>query len=265
MPETLAGKPPLPPILFLHGFMGNRYDWQIVAESLGDRHHVLAADLPGHGTDSVDVPVELDMSGCSKLLAAQISKLGLAPIALCGYSMGGRLALYLAVNYPDTVDRLILESASPGLDTDAKRTARAAQDIGLSGRLAKIQAGSTEHQAFLEDWYDMPLFASIHRHPALLAELVERRLAQGNPARQATALCSLGTGIQPSLWPELPDFTTPTLLLTGEMDRKYRIIAEDMAQACPAMAVEILADCGHNVHLERPDAFIASTRAFLAT
>ena len=69
--------------------------------------------------------------------------------------------------------------------------------------------------------------------------------------------------MQPDLWPALAEYTTPTLLIVGEADRKYRIIAEDMCRACPAMAMEVFSGCGHNVHLENLGGWLTAVRAFL--
>lgn len=263
-PITLAGAAPKPPVVLLHGFMGDPEDWRPVADALGDRHHVLAVSLPGHGPDWQGVAIgELDMAACAAGIVDHLDALGLERPALAGYSLGGRVALFLAMHYPKKIGRLILESASPGLDTAEKRENRQAQDRILAERLANLAPGSHGFRAFLEEWYAMPLFSTLQRDPASVQALIERRVHQCAPGLVAQSLHTLGTGSQPDLWPKLDALTVPTLAIAGELDRKFRIIAEDMARACPAMAVEILSGCGHNVHLEHPDAFVTVVRAFL--
>jgi 2-succinyl-6-hydroxy-2,4-cyclohexadiene-1-carboxylate synthase len=263
-PVTLAGAAPMPPVVLLHGFLGDAEDWRPVAEALGDRHHVLAVNLPGHGPDWSRVAVSaVDMAACAAGLVAQFQDLGLAQVALVGYSMGGRIALYLARQYPERVGRLVMESASPGIQDEEQRALRARQDGELATRLDAMEAGSRAFRTFLEDWYSQPLFASLQSHPDRRTFLIEQRLARCTPSLLAAALRGLGTGSQPSLWDELHAFRTPTLIVAGELDRKFRIIAEDMALACPAVASEILTGCGHNVHLENSAAFVTIVRAFL--
>lgn len=263
-PVTLAGSPDSPPLLLLHGFLGGMEDWMGAAQSLAKDFHVLAVNLPGHGPGWRGWAVEVQgMAACAAGIVAGLDAVGIRHCDLVGYSMGGRLALYLAVHYPERFTHLVIESASPGLDTPEKRKTRAAQDGALASQLAAMAPRSPEFRAFLEEWYDQPLFASLKQHPEMRAILVAQRHAHGNPALLARSIRALGTGVQPDLWPALSEFATPTLLITGELDRKFSIIAEDMCRACPAMAMEVLSGCGHNVHLENPSAWLTVVRAFL--
>ncbi len=263
-PTALAGTPDKHPLLLFHGFMGNMKDWRPLANALSDHHHVLGVNLPGHGPEWENANVSaFDMAHCAATLNEQLDQMGIGPCALLGYSMGGRFALYLAVNFPERYTRVVLESASPGLDTGEKRQARQAQDQRLSDRLIEMEPGSEDYRAFLETWYDLPLFDSLRSRPELRKELIDRRVNSNSPHLLAQSLLTFGTGTQPNLWPDLADYRTPTLLLVGEQDRKYRIIAEKMCAACPAMAMEVFADCGHIVHLEKPEAMVTTVRGFL--
>lgn len=263
-PVTLAGHPDRPPVLLLHGFLGGTEDWMPLAQSLGADFHVLAVNLPGHGPGWRGWAVEAQgMAACAAGIVAGLDAAGIGRVSLVGYSMGGRLALYLAIHYPERFGRLVLESASPGMETSEKRKMRAAQDGALAQRLAAMAPRSSEFRAFLEEWYEQPLFTSLKQHPETRAILIARRHAHGTPALLARSLRALGTGVQPDLWPALSEFATPTLLITGELDRKFTIIAEDMGRACQAMAVEVFSGCGHNVHLENPGAWLTVVRAFL--
>lgn len=244
--------------------MGQAEDWHPLAEALGTRHHIFAINLPGHGPGwTPEAVAALDVPACAAAIAAHLDALDSGPVAILGYSMGGRIALYLALHYPEWVSRLILESASPGLDTEEKRSIRAAQDNALADRLESLEPRSPAFRDFVEEWYRQPLFTSLHHHRQELDALVARRVSTCDPRFLALALRTLGTGVQPDLWPALHAFAIPTLLIAGEADRKFRIIAEDMALACPAMAVEILSGCGHNVHLECPEAYATVVNAFL--
>jgi len=263
-PIDLGGTSDGAPLLLFHGFMGEVADWAFLEAALRESHRLLGVNLPGHGDGWRGYPVETcDMARCADALNAHLDEMAVGACALLGYSMGGRFALYLACHFPERYPRVILESASPGLDTEEKRAARRAQDELLAERLAVVPAGSEAHRAFLDAWYALPLFETLHDRPAVLEDLIARRLARGNPQLLAQSLLALGTGAQPDLWPALADYRTPTLLLVGEEDRKFRIIAEDMCAACPAMAMEAFAGCGHTVHLENPEGFVTVVRSFL--
>lgn len=264
-PIVLAGDPANPPLLLIHGFMGNVDDWYRVAQAFSATHYVLGVNLPGHGPDWADVDLsDFDMHRTARGLINHLDAMGIGSCSLLGYSMGGRFALFLAIQYPERFTRVILESASPGLDTAEKQHARQIQDRALTDQLRTMDVGSEEYRDFLEEWYDLPLFESLRAKPELRATLIQRRVAENNPARLADSLGPLSTGNQPNLWPALATYTTPTLLLVGEQDRKYRMLAEDMCAACPAMAMEAFSDCGHIVHLEKPEAFLTTVRSFLA-
>jgi 2-succinyl-6-hydroxy-2,4-cyclohexadiene-1-carboxylate synthase len=121
---------------------------------------------------------------------------------------------------------------------------------------------SIELRTFLDEWYQQPLFASLHRDPERLANLKAHRAGQDNH-QLAEALRALGAGVQPSLWPEWVSNHIPTLLVAGALDENYVAIAREMGELCPAAEVAILPDCGHNVHFENPTVYTDRVLAFL--
>jgi 2-succinyl-6-hydroxy-2,4-cyclohexadiene-1-carboxylate synthase len=265
-PIPLAGTPSGPPLLLIHGFMGNADDWRPVADRLCERHYVLGVNLPGHGAGWDGEPIETyDMAACASALNEHLDSMALGPCTLLGYSMGGRFALYLAVHFPERYIRIVLESASPGLDTQEKRDSRRDFDALLADQLSTIGSNKDGYRIFLEEWYALPLFESLSLQPEKRERLIESRVAGNDPSILAKSLVSLGTGAQPDLWPALTSYGTPTLLIVGELDRKFRMIAEDMSAICPAMAMEVFAQCGHVVHLEKTDAFVVAVRGFLGS
>jgi 2-succinyl-6-hydroxy-2,4-cyclohexadiene-1-carboxylate synthase len=78
----------------------------------------------------------------------------------------------------------------------------------------------------------------------------------------AACLRGVGTGAQPSFWDSLPDIKMPTLLLTGEEDRKFTQVAESMAEGIPGAALRMIPKAGHAIHLENPFAWLAAVRTF---
>ena len=253
-----------PPVVLLHGFLGTGEDWRVVRNGLSPRFDCHCPDLPGHGGNPrVSEGGMGSLEDAAHWLSGCLDDWQAPQCGLVGYSMGGRLALMTALRHPKRVSCLVLESASPGLKTAEERTARLRHDAEVAARLDETAVSPDRLHAFLTWWYDQPLFASLHDR-GLVEELVARRLrGVKHGSALAEALMAFSTGAQPSLWEELPEHRIPTLLIVGERDRKYRFIAEEMAERCPAMAVEVFASCGHNVHLENPDGYTTAVRSFL--
>ena len=254
---SIQGAPDQPSFCFLHGFMGRSGDWAPIVSALNAEMYALTVDLPGHGASLGVADHYYSMEGATQALADVLDDAGIDRCSLVGYSMGGRIALYFALFHPDRVRRLILESASPGLPDEAERAERRALD---ADRTARIRA---DLEGFLGEWYRQPLFASLEAHD-LVEEMVARRRTN-DPDEIARALEGLSPGRQPSLWEHLPDVDVPTLLLTGARDEKYRgITAEAQSRLSNARRV-VVPDAGHNVHAERPQAFVSHLVRFLHT
>jgi len=176
-----------------------------------------------------------------------------------GYSMGGRIALHLALHASGRVRRLVLESASPGLEGAEERARRRADDEALARR---IEDDGIE--AFVRRWEELPLFASQKRLSAEARAAHRARRLANDPLGLAEALRGLGTGTLPSLWGRLSEVGIPTLLVVGALDEKFVRIAGEMERALPRARRVVVPDAGHTVHLERPDAWLEVVTGFLA-
>ncbi|HEX7168441.1 MAG TPA: alpha/beta fold hydrolase [Acidimicrobiales bacterium] len=238
---------PLPRVVLVHGFTQTGRSWPpaIVERLEHDGHEVLAVDVPGHGSAS---HVRADLREGARLLAIR----GHADYV--GYSLGGRLALHVAVYHPESVRRLVLIGATPGIEDAAERRAREKADHALA---TTIQRDGVDE--FLTTWLANPLFASL---PADAAG-VEARL-ENTPSGLASSLRLMGTGAQTPLWEFLPRLTMPALFIVGELDPKFSEIALRMAGEWGGPAsVEVIPNAGHAVHLERPDAVADAIASFL--
>ena len=112
-------------IVCLHGFTGSTKTWQDVYEHVPNHIRVIAIDLIGHGkTDSPKNRTHYTMDAQIDILEQLFNMRQLEHFTLIGYSMGGRTALAYAMKYPKRIDKLILESASPGLKTEKERLER---------------------------------------------------------------------------------------------------------------------------------------------
>ena len=216
-------------LVLLHGFTQTGASWDGVVRELAGRYRALAPDL-GAG------PWEAELDRLSALAPERFT--------LAGYSMGGRLALALALRIPERVERLVLVSASPGLADDGERAARRAADEALAARIEAIGA-----EAFAREWAAQPLFAG--QPPEVAAAAHADRLRR-SAAAHAAQLRGLGTGVMPPLWERLGELAMPVTLVVGERDAKFRGIAERMG--FPAVVVP---GAGHAVHLEAPAAVAA--------
>lgn len=243
--------------MLVHGFTQTQVSWAPVAADLARDHLVVAVDAPGHG-GSTDV--RADLATAAELLDQAVGELlgeagGRA--VYVGYSMGGRLALRLALDRPELVAGLVLLGATAGIDDPADRSARRVADEALAERIERAGV-----EAFLEGWLAQPLFAGLAVDPA---DLAARRA--NTPAGLASSLRLAGTStMDPPWWDELPDLSAPTLVVAGERDEKFTTIARRLAAGIGANArFTTVAGAGHAAHLQQPDAFATLVRAWVAT
>lgn len=252
-----AGNSALPAVLFLHGFMGRGSDWQRVVEPLQQSFYCIAPDLPGHGNTVTRGGDEcFAMEAVAEALQGMLVQLGITQCCVVGYSMGGRLALYLTSTFPKLVRAAVLESASPGLRTEGERQARRLHDEQIAVRL-----GTAPFAEFLQQWYNQPLFLSLRQHAAF-ERVVQQR--SGNTAEGlALSLRCMGTGVQPPLWEALPRIQQPLLLLAGEYDEKFVRIGREMESTCPSAQMRIVEHAGHTIHVENEQAYTEIVQLFL--
>lgn len=249
----LGGPEQAPGLLLLHGFMGDQHEWEALWPALSRHFRCLAVDLPGHGATQA---AQFAMEPVAEALVTLVCELGLRDLRLWGYSMGGRLGLYLLLRYPALWQAGILESSSPGLRTEAEREHRRQVDEKRARWLE-----TEDLHVFLDAWYQQPLFASLREHPSFPALLAQRH--KNNPLLLARSLREMGTGRQPSLWENLDQLQAPVQALVGAQDAKFIRVAEAMAAHQPLITLSTVPDCGHNVHLEDPQACLARALPFL--
>ena len=245
-------------MLFLHGFMGRAEDWSDVRAGLARRLFCITPDLPGHGASLGMPPDRYTMEGAARSVLDVLDGTGVDRATVVGYSMGGRLALYLALRHPDRCAGLFLESASPGLEDATERAARRLAD---EKKAARLESGDFDE--FLRDWYRQPLFASLAHDEGLLRRTIGDRL-RNDPAELAKSLRGMGTGSQPSLWEELPGLRVPALAVAGGLDAKFVEISHRMASRASRMRATVVPGAGHNVHAEAAAAYLSSLETFLS-
>jgi 2-succinyl-6-hydroxy-2,4-cyclohexadiene-1-carboxylate synthase len=254
------------PLLMLHGFTGASDNWLNLCQSAHGgspdpphAHAVILPDLLGHGrTESPHEPSRYAMACAASDLVALLDALRIERAHVLGYSMGARLALYLTLAHPSRVHRLILESGSPGLETEAERETRRTQDEALAMRIQRDGIA-----AFVDEWERLPLWTSQRNLPDAVRRRLRAQRLRNNPVGLANSLRGMGTGAQPSLWEQLPDCRHETLLVVGALDEKFRDIDARMAGLMPHARLVVVPGAGHATHLEQPGRFVREVTEFL--
>jgi 2-succinyl-6-hydroxy-2,4-cyclohexadiene-1-carboxylate synthase len=227
-------------VVLLHGFAGTRRAWDGVAARLdAKRYRPLALDLPGHGALAGARPISF--AACvEQVLAAAPPR-----FALCGYSLGGRIALHVALAAPERITRLALVSCGAGIEDDAERAARRRADAALAAELE-----NEPFERFIERWRAQPLFCD---DPSAVDALARADHARNQPHALADALRGLGAGEMPPLWERLGELRMPALVIAGARDAKYRQLAQRMVALLPRGELAVIAG-GHALALENPAA-----------
>ncbi|QED49064.1 2-succinyl-6-hydroxy-2,4-cyclohexadiene-1-carboxylate synthase [Cytobacillus dafuensis] len=254
------GNPIGRPLLLLHGFTGNGASWREFETQWQDYSYLISVDIIGHGkTDSPKELHKYEIESAASDLYTLLEEMKIEQTDLLGYSMGGRLALTFALLYPEKVRKLILESSSPGLETDMEREARRLQDEKLANR---IQVQGIEE--FVDYWENIPLFESQKRLPEMIRRKLRMERLMNSTVGLMNSLKGMGTGSQPSWWGKLEKLTAPVLFITGSIDEKFCRIAERMQKEVKNGEWITVDDCGHAIHVEKPKIFGTIVREFLS-
>jgi len=239
-----------PTIVLLHGFTHTAQSWGPFASRLAEHHQVVALDLPGHGSAA---DVTTDLWGAADRVLDQV---GDQPFVALGYSMGGRVALHLALRQPPRLRGLVLIGATAGIEDDAERADRLEADTWRAGRLE----AELDLDEFLAEWLAGPLFANLSPEQSQLAARQQNR-----PAGLAASLRLMGTGAQTPLWDRLAEISVPTLVLVGSHDVKFTRIGRRLKQGIPRSRLVTIGRSGHACHLEHPRSTALAVEAFLAS
>ena len=168
---------------------------------------------------------------------------------LAGYSMGGRIALHIALAAPERIERLVVVSTTPGIQDAKERTARKKIDRRLAD---EIEQGSIEE--FSERWRAQAMFAE---DPPEVDRLARAEHARNRPEGLAAALRGVGTGEMRSLWDRLPELEMPVTVLAGRRDRKFVRVSEKMVSQIPEALLQV-GGGGHCLLLEQPRSVAAA-------
>lgn len=279
------------PIIALHGFTGNGLDFAYFGQHAISNCNWIAPDLPGHGKTQLNadnvfslasfVDTFIDVSNLMLQFQASIAMEHAAlnskkkhsqsqilthndynrPILL-GYSMGGRLALALALTYPNLFSKLILVSTRPGYHSHAEHIARIESDRKW---IDILQLQGVE--GFYNKWENQPIIASQNKiDPQERKKMRQRRIELNTVPGLIFALETFGSGIMPPFWNNLHRITIPTLLISGENDTEYsQKIHKEMTSVLPKNLTQeaIIPNAGHAPQWENRDAFVEVIENYL--
>ena len=247
-------------LLLVHGFTGNKEDFEDHIDALAERGwHVVAPDHRGHG-DSSKPGDEADysMAIMAQDMTAIADDLGWDRFVLLGHSMGGMVAQHMATALGDRLTGLILMDTSPvrpdGLDADLIEVGKqVVRENGIEVLVSLLEQGPG------------PLDSPAHQRLAATrpgyAERGSENTRRCSPAMWAAIVTEIIE--QPDRLDALRDVTAPTLVIVGEQDAPFMTHSENMAKTAPNARLAVIPDAGHSPQFESPDAWFAALTGFL--
>lgn len=234
-----------PAIVLIHGFANSLQTFQRIAPFLANDYFVVALDMPGFGLSGKPIDHDYGNESQAKVVSDFIDALNLKRVIIGGHSMGGALALHVALDNPAVVGMLLF---NPGIITTGVPAATEYFVFPLPRLAAKIFADREFRQTFL---------TSSYVDPSIITENVMDELMAGTQTDDyiagATVLMSYyRSGNEIEL---LPDITVPTLIVWGREDgRKPAGEETELQNALAGSRLVLIEDAGHYVHEEKPKA-----------
>jgi magnesium chelatase accessory protein len=236
------------PVVLVHGLGGCAANWVDVAPLLAERYRVLVPELPGHGL-SAPLPAVPNLAVFADRLAVLVERENMLPAAFVGHSLGGVVALRLALRRADAVSGLVL-AATAGVSSTTRRAKYGLRILGIIGprRLVAPWAGSVAGSALLRHavfghWGAAdPLILSA----AAVDGFLEGTRLTSDSVSAARAL------VEDDIRAEVGELSCPTLLLWGARDNQLPLAdGFELARRLGA-PLRVIADCGHLLIGERP-------------
>lgn len=251
-----------PPLVLIHGFLVSHREWLPMLPALTRDFRVIALDLPGFGQSEKPARggYPYTREAFAETVADLMSHLGVARAHVCGHSMGGSIALTLAADRPELVDRLVvIDSACFPFD------------VPLKGRLPLLPVvgpflfKKLYGRALLRDYFRNEVWSG---HPGMDLAQVDAYFDAFDPpeAREAAYACLRTTTDLASLGPKIPRVRAKTLVVWGDDDRIFPLaLGQRLAREIPAARLRVVAHSGHAPNEEHPAATAELVTEFLAS
>jgi len=252
-----------PSLLLLHGSAHLLETWDLNIRLLSEHYQVYAMDLPGHGLS--DKPgVAYDISFFTEFVIGFMQALGVEHTSLIGHSMGGQISLNVAINFPEKVDSLILET-SAGLSNDISVLHEACNVPVWIG----AEADESVALAIIEQRMKMEFY-----HPDFIAkDMIERtyRFLQQMPEQRRVLLSILRNSVNADgfraevvMVDRLHLVKSPTLLIHGAQDKIHPVeLSQNASRLIPDARLKVIDECGHCPHIEKAAEFNKAVISFL--
>lgn len=255
-----------PPLVFVHGLSSYTSFWEYQLEAFTDTHRVLALDLPGYGA-SGRPDAELTPPWYAETITHWLTALEIEQATVVGHSMGGQIALTLALEHPTRVSALAL-SAPAGLETFRPGAARWMKGWWHEGR------ATYSSEAEIRRSFSSGVFA---RTDEGVERLIEERVRMGrHPSFRGTSIAvsrSVAGMLDYPVADRLGEISVPTLIVFGTRDGlipnpifnggRTKSVAEKGATAITGSRLVMIPGAGHTVHHDAPEAFNEALRSFL--
>ena len=248
------GNPPFPKIVFLHGLLGSSRNWRSVCKCLSGESHSFALDLPNHGKSFHSEDTTIKGMACDIL--RWLDGMGFGSVVLCGHSLGGKVAMRFAIDHPERVKKLIVVDIAPR-DYPPEHHAPTL-DTMLALDLAKL---CTKKEADLFLSKTIPNWAF---RQFLLTNLGENDSGFAwNPNLRALRNSIAELSANPL--DETERYDGPALFVCGGKSGYVRSEHfPSIKKHFPQSQITVLADVGHDVHVEDREGFVLAIRSFLA-
>jgi pimeloyl-ACP methyl ester carboxylesterase len=254
------------PLVFVHGLSGSWPNWlEQLPVFAAAEHRVIAMDLPGFGHSPM--PRErITISGYARLLDGLCDELGIDAATVVGNSMGGFISAELAISFPQRVERLVLVSPAglstyrhPGATRALPAFQRYERFIGAYSAWLASKSDTVTKRPFLRN----ATLGLVTRHPSRLPSALAAEQVRG--AGKPGFTQALEANLNYDFRDRLPEIACPTLIVWGDRDRVITVRDADVyAELIPNSRKVVYHDTGHLSMLERPDAFNALLREFMA-
>ncbi|WP_182481137.1 alpha/beta fold hydrolase [Nocardioides immobilis] len=246
-----------PPVLMVHGMAGSWETWLANIPALGERHRVIAVDLPGFG-GSEPLPTEDSFGSYVSSLRALLDELAIPSVAIVGHSLGGLVALSFAAQEPDRTRCVILVSGG-GVELSSIRL-RAIQIVFRC--LAAVLAVPGAHRLLTTRVIGrLVMSPAVHAGrgvpPDLLRRMVPQRVSPG-------FMDAVRRGSEQLTVLDLRLVTAPVLLVWGRHDRILPVAAgEKLDRSLLQSRLVVVEGAGHCAMFEDPDEFLGLATNFL--
>jgi esterase len=240
------------PLILLHGLFGSGANLGMVSRGLAGSYRVLSPDLRNHGRSPHAEP--MDYHAMAADVAAFMDHMEIAQSAICGHSMGGKVAMQMALDYPDRVLRLVVADIAPVEYPPGHRDVFA----GLAAVEAARPPGRREADTVLADHVAEPGVRAFLLKSWQRDDLGNWGWLLDRPAlvRNYAALGKANSG---------PAWNGPTLFLKGELSNYIQTRHQVATLALfPQAQLKVIEQTGHWLHAEKPALFNALVLRFLA-